>query len=72
MDSNIKPSGEGPSDDSLVDIAWVAKLLGVNERYVRRLITESRIAYVKLGHLIRFVRGDVYRFIEDGRRPPSS
>lgn len=71
MDQNRKSSGDGPGrDEGLVDIAWVANLLGVSERYVRRLIAESRIAYVKLGHLIRFVRGDVYQFIEDGRRPP--
>ena len=41
---------EGPDqDEGLVGIAWVSRRLGVTERYVRRLIAERRIGYVKLG-----------------------
>ena len=61
-------SGNG----GLVGIAWVAERLGVSERYVRRLIAERRIAHIKLGGPIRFEPGDVERFIEESRRPPSS
>jgi excisionase family DNA binding protein len=50
----------------------VAERLGVSERYVRRLIAERRIAHIKLGGPIRFVPGDVERFIDESRRPPAS
>jgi excisionase family DNA binding protein len=38
----------------LMDIAGVAERLGVSVRYVRRLVAERRIPYIKLGHLLRF------------------
>ncbi len=38
----------------LIDIDEVAGRLGVSTRYVRRLVAERRIAYVKVGRLLRF------------------
>jgi excisionase family DNA binding protein len=38
----------------LIDIEDVAKALGVSVRYVRRLVFENRIPYVKVGRLLRF------------------
>ena len=64
------PLGEDPSD--LVDIEWVAKRLGVTPRFVRRLVTERRIAYIKVGGLVRFEPVEVQRFIDKGRRPESA
>lgn len=57
---------------SLVDIPWVADRLGVGERFVRRLVQERRIPYIKLGGPVRFDRADVERFIDNGRRPASA
>jgi excisionase family DNA binding protein len=39
---------------TLIDIDEVAARLGVSTRYVRRLVAERRIAYLKVGRLIRF------------------
>ena len=64
---------QGPEgNESLVDIIWVAERLGVGVRYVRRLVAERRIAFVKLGGYVRFEPPAVQRFIEERRRPPSS
>lgn len=38
----------------LVDSAMVATLLGVEERFVRRLVSERRIPYLKVGRYVRF------------------
>ena len=43
----------------LLDIGEVAQRLGVSTRYVRRLVAERRIAYLKVGHLLRFDGGVV-------------
>ncbi len=55
----------------LVDIETVARLLGVGERCVRRMVAERRIEFVKIGHYVRFDLGVVPESVEDRRRPPS-
>lgn len=44
-----------------------AAYLNVNERYVRHLVSERRIAYHKLGRLLRFRVEDLDRFLASGR-----
>ena len=53
--------------DALADIAAVATRLGVSERFVRRLVFERRIPYVKVGRLIRFDADAVEAWIDDAR-----
>ena len=38
----------------LMDIAGVAKHLGVSVRHVRKLVAQRRIPYIKWGNLLRF------------------
>jgi excisionase family DNA binding protein len=45
----------------------VTDRLGVNERYVRRLIAERRLPYLKIGHLIRFDPNDIEHWIAKAR-----
>ena len=40
-------------------------------RYVRRLVAERRIEYVKVGHFIRFEPGQVDAWIDDNRLEPT-
>jgi excisionase family DNA binding protein len=40
--------------DRLLDINGVAERCGVRARFIRRLVAERRIPYIKLGHLLRF------------------
>jgi len=56
----------------LVDIAWVARRLGVSERHVRRLVTERRIPYIKWGHLLRFDPDEIEAWIDKRRRQAAS
>ncbi len=51
----------------LLDIETVACRLGVSARYIRRLVAERRIAYIKVGHLIRFEPVVVDLWIDQNR-----
>lgn len=53
----------------LVDIETVARLLGVGERYVRRMVAERRVPTVKIGHYVRFDLADIRNWVEQQRRP---
>ena len=53
----------------LVDVPTLAELLGVKERYVRRMVAERRVPTVKLGHLVRFDLAEIRRWLEGQRRP---
>jgi excisionase family DNA binding protein len=51
----------------LVDITRAAERLGVTVRYMRRLVAERRIPYVKLGHLLRFDPVELEAWIDAAR-----
>ena len=53
----------------LIDIDTLAELLGVGERYVRRMVAERRVPTVKVGRLVRFDLAEIRRWIEEQRRP---
>lgn len=63
-------SNDAPSEDAaatfpqLIDIATVARRLGTSIRHVRRLVTERKIPYLKIGHFIRFDERDVEVWID--------
>lgn len=57
-----------PSPD-LADIETVARLLGVGERYVRRIVFERRMPAIKSGHYVRFDLADDRNDVEEHRRP---
>ena len=38
----------------LLDVTGLAERLGVTERFVRRLVAERRIPFLKLGKFVRF------------------
>ncbi len=60
------------SQDGLLDIDGLADRLGVGERFVRRLVEERRIPFLKIGRLVRFEVGDVEAWIASQRVEPSS
>lgn len=57
------------SAGALIDVNELAARLGVQVRYVRRLVAERRIPYVKLGHLVRFETNEVEAWIDRARVP---
>ena len=50
--------------DRLLTVAEAGELLGTGERFVRRLIAERRIRYVKLGRPVRIPESAVAEYIE--------
>jgi excisionase family DNA binding protein len=56
-----------PQRANLIDITRAAERLGVTVRYMRRLVAERRIPYVKLGHLLRFDPVELEAWIDAAR-----
>ncbi len=57
-------------DNGMLTVEDAAKLLGTTERFVRRLIAERRIAFVRYGRPgspVRIARVDLDAFVRAGR-----
>jgi excisionase family DNA binding protein len=61
--------GEGrtPELDTLLSVEQAAERLGTSVRFVRRLVFERRIAFVKVGRHVRIAARDLDAFIRGGR-----
>jgi excisionase family DNA binding protein len=64
-------AGAQPSG-ALLDVAGLATRLAVTERFVRRLVFERRIPFLKIGHFVRFDPVEVERWIAQSRVPEDS
>lgn len=53
------------------NVVECAEILGVSERFIRRLIAERRIEYIKLGKHVRISEQALQDFIELGKRVAS-
>ena len=53
--------------DTLLSVDQAAERLGTSVRFVRRLVFERRIAYVKLGRHVRIAARDLEVFIRARR-----
>jgi excisionase family DNA binding protein len=53
--------------DQLLTPEEAADRLGTSVRFVRRLIAERRIAYVKVGRHVRIAEADLMGFVAAGR-----
>lgn len=54
-------------DSTLLDIDGLARRLGVGTRFVRRLVSERRIPFLKVGHFIRFDPADIEAWLDQAR-----
>jgi excisionase family DNA binding protein len=61
-----------PELDTLLSIEQAAERLGTSVRFVRRLIAERRIAYMKLGRHVRIAESDLINYVTAGRVEPAS
>jgi excisionase family DNA binding protein len=59
--------GQRPPIPHLVDIRTVAEYLGVNVRYVRRLVADREIPFIKWRHLLRFDLDVIARWVDQNR-----
>ena len=53
--------------DTLLSVEQAAERLGTSARFVRRLVFERRIAFVKVGRHVRICPTDLDTFIAAGR-----
>ena len=56
-------------EDELLTVEQAADYLRTGERFIRRLIAERRISYIKIGKFVRLQRSTLDAFIEAGRVP---
>jgi excisionase family DNA binding protein len=59
-----------PTDPVLLTIDQAAELISMSPRYVRRLVSERRIAVHRLGRAVRINRDDLAAFIAETREEP--
>ena len=63
----------GTSSDVLLDVPSAAERLGCTPRYIRRLVMERRIPFVKLGgSKVRFSALELERWIDTQRVEPAT
>ena len=53
----------------LMSIDQLAQRLGITVRYVRRLVADKRIPYLKVGKLVRFDSEEIAQWLNGQRRP---
>jgi excisionase family DNA binding protein len=56
----------------LRDVPEAAEYLTVSIHFIRRLVRERRIPFVKLGPFVRFDTEDLDAFVDAGRQPAIS
>jgi excisionase family DNA binding protein len=55
----------------LYTVDQAAERLNTTQRFVRRLIAERRIAFVRLGRHVRIAEEDLEAFVTEGRVEPT-
>jgi excisionase family DNA binding protein len=63
-------TGRAAQVERLLTVAQVADLLGTTERFPRRLISERRIRFVRVGRHVRIPESALCEFIEAGSVEP--
>ena len=63
----LRRQGEATELDTLLTIEQAAERLGTSERFVRRLIAERRITFIKLGRHVRIAEHDLINFVATSR-----
>jgi excisionase family DNA binding protein len=53
--------------DKLLSVEEAAERLGTSVRFIRRLVAERRIAFVRVGRHVRIAASDLDAFITAGR-----
>ncbi|WP_298455293.1 excisionase family DNA-binding protein [uncultured Cellulomonas sp.] len=56
--------------DRLLTVVEAGEVLGTGERFVRRLITERRIRFVRVGRHVRIPESALREFIDAGTVEP--
>lgn len=63
-------ASDSPVSFGLLTVEQAAERMNTTVRFVRRLIAERRIAFVKLGRHVRLSTADIDTFVAAGRVEP--
>jgi excisionase family DNA binding protein len=69
---NPRPENGRFGDQRPLSLPEAARYLNVTDRYIRRLVAEQRIAYFKVGRLLRFAAVDLDAYLEACRVEPAA
>jgi len=53
----------------LIDVPALAIEFGVTQRFIRRLVAEDRVPFLKIGKFVRFDPREIENWIDQSRRP---
>ncbi|MCP3882991.1 MAG: helix-turn-helix domain-containing protein [Sulfitobacter sp.] len=56
----------------LIDVPALAVELGVTQRFVRRLVAEDRVPFLKIGKFVRFDPREIEEWVDECRRRPAA
>lgn len=59
--------GQADEPRHLIDVPTLAAQLCVTPRFVRRLIAEDRVPFLKIGKFIRFDPAEIERWVDEQR-----
>ena len=63
----LRRQGRPSELETMLTVEQAAERLGASERFVRRLIAERRITFIKLGRHVRITEHDLSNFVATGR-----
>jgi excisionase family DNA binding protein len=66
-DTGSRPVSRSNPREALLDVDGVARVLGVTNRHIRRLVTERRIPFFKVGKFVRFDPGELDVWLDQQR-----
>lgn len=69
LDTVERKATSTPAPTSLLNVDALAERLGVTPRFVRRLVHERRVPFLKIGKFVRFDPREIDQWINDTRRP---
>ena len=58
-----------PDRRGLIDVPALAVELGVTQRFIRRLVAEDRVPFLKIGKFVRFDPTEIDEWVETCRVP---
>jgi excisionase family DNA binding protein len=65
----IQSELEATTESHLIGVHALAERLGVSQRFVRRLVAERRVPFLKIGKFVRFDPTEIDEWVETCRVP---
>lgn len=69
LDLAERTAASPPAPAGLLDVNALAQRLGVTPRFVRRLVSERRVPFLKIGKFVRFEPREIDEWMDDARHP---